>query len=128
LLRAQLRRQKVLKLNVQAQPGKAFSDDEKDRMHAAASQSRSPSIRPALALAVNAGMRDSEMKRVQWLNSEVLSALVEHTKWYAKQFGELRPTWYVFSFGRPGQMDPSRPITTLKTAWKNVRSKAKVTG
>jgi integrase len=154
LLRAQLRRQKALKLKVETQPGKAFSDDEKDRMYAAAGQSRSPCIRPALALALNAGMRDSEMKRVQWLqidfhkailtvgksksdagagrtiplNSEVLRALVEHAKWYAKQFGELRPTWYVFPFGRIGEMDPSRPITSLKKAWTNVRAKAKVTG
>ena len=30
--------------------------------------------------------------------------------------------------GRRGGMDPSRPITTLKTAWTNVRKKAKVSG
>jgi integrase len=154
LLRAELRRKKALKLDVSAQPGKAFSIEQKDAMVFAAEQSRSPLILPALILALNAGMRDSEIKRTQWsqidfakamltvgksktaagegrtipLNSEILAALLEHAKWYAKTFGELRPDWYVFPFGRRGGMDPTRPITTLKTAWNTVRRKALVNG
>jgi integrase len=154
LLRAELRRQKTLKLKVSAQPGKAFNIDEKDAIVSAAEQSRSPLILPALTLALNAGMRDGEIKRAQWsqidfakailtvgksktaagegrtipLNAEVLEALLAHAKWYVKTFGELRPDWYVFPFGRRGGMDPARPITTLKTAWTTVRAKAGVKG
>jgi integrase len=154
ILRAELRRQKILKLKVSTQPGKAFSVEQKDSMVSAAKLSRSPLILPALTLALNAGMRDGEIKRTQWsqidftkailtvgrskttagegrtipLNTEILEALVKHAKWYVKRFGELRPDWYVFPFGRRGAMDPTRPVTTLKTAWKTVRKKAVVSG
>ncbi len=154
LLRSELKRKKLLKLKVGEQPGKAFDVAEKDRMLLAAEKSRSPLILPALALALNAGMRDAEIKTTQWsqidfskliltvgkskttagegrtipLNSEILPALLKHAKWYTNKFGELRPEWYVFPFGRRGHMDPSRPVTTLKTAWGGVRKNAKVQG
>jgi integrase len=154
LLRVELRRGKELKLAVSAQPGKAFSVEQKDAMMVAAAKSRSPLILPALTLALNAGMRDAEIKRTRWsqidfakgiltvgnaksaagegrtipLNTEVLDALLAHAKWYVKKFGETRKDWFLFPFGRRGGMDPSRSITTLKTAWTNVRTNAKVTG
>jgi integrase len=154
LLRNQLRRKRQLKLKVSEQPGKAFDVAEKDRMLLAAEKSRSPLILPALTLALNAGMRDAEIKTTRWsqidfskliltvgkskttagegrtipLNSEILPALLKHAKWYTKKFGELRPEWYVFPFGRRGHMDPSRSVTTLKTAWGGVRKNAKVQG
>ena len=154
LLRSELKRKKLLKLKVGGQPGKAFDVAEKDRMLLAAEKSRSPLILPALTLALNAGMRDAEIKTTQWsqidfskliltvgkskttagegrtipLNSEILPALLKHAEWYTKKFGELRPEWYVFPFGRRGHMDPSRPVTTLKTAWGGVRKNANVQG
>ena len=33
----------------------------------------------------------------------------------------------MFPFGKPRPCDPTRPVTTLKTAWRNLREKAKVT-
>jgi hypothetical protein len=51
-----------------------------------------------------------------------------HVQWYEKKFGKIRPEWYVFPFGKPSPSDPTRHVTTLKTAWSNVREKAKVTG
>jgi integrase len=154
LLRRELKRRRILKLAVSEQPGKAFDVAEKDRMMRAAAKSRSPLILPALTLALNAGMRDGEIKRTKWsqidfskailtvgksktmagqgrtipLNSEILQALLEHAKWYAKKFGELNPDWYVFPFGRRGHMDPTRSVTTLKTAWTGVRRTAGVQG
>ena len=62
------------------------------------------------------------------LNSSLLPVLREYAVWYREKFGETRPEWYVFPFGRPRPSDPTRPITTFKTAWKNVRKNAKVTG
>jgi len=143
LLRSRLRRKKKLNLKVTELPGKAFDVTEKDRMLLAAETSRSPLILPALTLGLNAAMRDAEIKTTRWsqidfskliltvgksktaagegrtipLNSEILPALLKHAEWYVKKFGELRPEWYVFPFGRRGRMDPSRHITTLKTAW-----------
>jgi integrase len=34
----------------------------------------------------------------------------------------------VFPFGKPRPKDPTRAQTTLKTAWRNVKTKAKVSG
>ena len=58
----------------------------------------------------------------------MLPALTEYVAWYTDRFGEIRPEWYVFPFGKPRPSDPTRPVTTLKTAWSNVRDNANVTG
>jgi len=69
------------------------------------------------------------------LNSTLLKAMVEYSKWYTKRFHTIQPEWYVFParIGRPesGQkrpLDPTRPMVTLKTSWKNVKTKAEVKG
>jgi integrase len=56
------------------------------------------------------------------------SVLSDYAEWYRERFDSIQPQWYVFPFGEPTPSDPSRPVTTLKTAWNNVRKKAKVTG
>ena len=38
------------------------------------------------------------------------------------------PEWYVFPAGKGQPNDPTRPVTTLRTAWITVRDKAKVVG
>ena len=103
---------------------------------------------------MNSGMRDAEIRGLQWgrvnlvkailtvgaskteagegrtipLNSLLLAALVEYSKWYTARFGTIQPEWYVFAFGKPWPQDPTRPVVTLKTSWNNVRKKAGVTG
>jgi hypothetical protein len=51
-----------------------------------------------------------------------------HAEWYALRFGRIEPDWYLFPFGRANHLDPTRPITTIKTAWANARERAGVTG
>jgi integrase len=178
LIRARLKREKALKLKVPPSPGKAFSVEEQERMLAVALESTraarlacerqacgvkpakgdkqggSPSIYPALVLALNCGMRDSEIKSLAWrqidfekriltvgrsktdagagrtipLNGTVLDALVDHTRWYVERFRETRPEWFVFPGGGRSPKDPSVPIKSLKTAWKQVRKAAGVSG
>ena len=153
-IRAKMRRQKTLKLTVRNSVGKAFPAADKQKLLSAARAARSPAIYPALMLALNAGLRDAEIRGLQWkrmdllkaylivgesktdagtgrtvpLNSALLEAIVEYAKWYAARFGTIQPVWYVFAFGKPRPQDPTRPVVTLKTAWKNVRKKAGVTG
>ena len=112
-------------------------------------------------LALNAGMRDAEIRGLQWgrmdlfkayltvgdskteagegrtipLNSDLLEAMVEYSKWYTKRFHTMKPEWYVFparigtpATGRKRPLDPTKPMVTLKTSWNNVKTKAKVTG
>jgi integrase len=154
VLRARLRKKKMLKLKVRRTVGKAYSIEEKDRMLEEARKARSPHIFPALTLALNAGMRDAEIKNLTWdqinfakkflavgrsktdagegrtipLNSSLFEVLRNYAEWYREKFGEIRPEWFLFPFGKPVPSDPTRPVTTLKTAWNNVRTNAKVQG
>jgi integrase len=154
VIRVRLRRQKKLRLIIRRQVGKAFAPEEKEALLAAAKTARSPAIYPALMLALNAGMRDSEIRGLQWdrldlvkailtvgaskteagegrtipLNSALLGAMVSYSKWYTERFGTIRPEWYVFPFGKPRPKDPTRPMVTLKTSWDNARKKAGVSG
>jgi integrase len=137
-------------------PGKAFKTQEQDELVAGAGTSRSPHIKHAIIYERNAGMRAGELKGMQWfqftinrrdntltigpgktikgegriipLNDELLEAYEERRAWYIKTFGEIKPEWHVFPFGRRGHMDPTRPVTTLKTAWKTVKRKTGIEG
>ncbi len=153
-IRAKLRRARALKLTVRTQVARAFSEEEKEKLLAAAKARRSPAIYPALMLALHTGLRDAEVLGLQWgrldllkavvtvgdskteagqgrtipLNSDVLAALVDHSKWFLKKFGTTHPALYVFPFGKPQPTDATRPMTTLKTSWAKVKKDAGVTG
>ena len=154
VIRVRLRRRKTLKLAVRRGPGKAYTTEEKAAMLAAAKAARSRAIYPALMLALNTGERDAEIRGLQWervdlakamltvgeskteagegrtipLNSVLLQAMVDYSKWYTQRFGTIQPGWYVFPFGKPRPKDPTRPMVTLKTSWNNVRKNAGVSG
>jgi integrase len=66
ILRARLRKKKMLKLKVRKSIGKAYNEDEKGRMLDKASTARSTHIRLALCMALNAGMRDKEIRTLTW--------------------------------------------------------------
>ncbi len=154
LIRLHLRKQKQLKLAVSKQIGKAFDSEETESLTQRARESKSPHMYPAFMLARNAALRDSEIKTLTWgrvnlkaktlqvgksksdagegriipLNSDLFDALVEHRAWCQERFGEVRSEWYLFPWGKPMPRDPTRHVTSLKTAWKNMRRKAAVTG
>ena len=105
-------------------------------------------------LALNAGLRNGEIRQLRWnqvdlkkqfltvgkskteagegrtipLNGALREALRHHAEWYMLRFGKIEPDWYLFPFGRANHLDPTRPITTIKTAWKNAKERAGVTG
>ena len=154
ILRVRLRKKKMLKLKVRNRIGKAYTEEEKQRMLGEAAKARSPHIYLALTLALNAGMRDAEIKSLSWtqidfakkflavgrskteggegrtipLNSDLFGVLTDYVEWYKLKFGATRPEWYVFPFGSPQPTDPTRHVTTLKTVWSNIREKAGVKG
>lgn len=154
-IRAKLKRERSLKLkSIGQRVARAFTPEEKTAMLAAAKARRSPAIYPALVLALNAGLRDAEIRGLQWervnlrdavltvgaskteagegrtipLNADALAALVEHSKWFLKRFGAMRPEYYIFPFGKPQPTDPTRPARTFKTAWAKVKEAAGATG
>jgi integrase len=155
LVRATLRRDKALNLMLPPSPGRAYSAEEKARMLEEAQKLRTPQMYAAFALDLNTGLRDKELRQIRWsqidlvdkkaltvgkaktaagtgrvipLNETALAALVAHAAWYTRRFGECRPEWFVFAFGAPLPKDPTRPITSFKTAWTTVREKAGVKG
>jgi integrase len=154
VIRAHLKETMQLKLTVHKNIGKAFDSEETEGLATKAKSSRSPHMYPAFMLARNGGLRDTEIKTLTWgqinlvaktvqvgrakseagegrivpLNSEVYQALVDHRAWYRKRFGEIKDEWYVFPWGKPRPSDPTRHITSFKTAWKTTRTNAKVKG
>ncbi len=155
LIRASLRRDKALKLALPPSPGRPYSSAEKTRMLEEAQKLRTPQMHAALALDLNTGLRDKELREIRWeqidlvqkktltvgkskteagtgrvipLNVTAIAALEAHAAWYIRRFGECKPEWFVFAFGSPLPNDPTRPITSFKTAWIQVRQKAGVKG
>ena len=153
-IRGTLRRKKALKLPVPPSPGKPYSADEKARMLEEAQKLRTPMLRAALALDLNTGLRDKELREIRWeqidlvnkvltvgksktdagtgrrvpLNETAMEALTAHAAWYTKRFKACKPEWCAFPFGTPLPKDPTRPITSFKTAWIKVRKEADVKG
>jgi integrase len=153
-IRAKLKRANDLKLATGRQIAKAFTVEDKEALLKEAKARRSPSVYPALMLALHAGMRDAELRGLQWgrvdlqkaiiaiadakteagegrtipLNADALAALVDHFRWFLQKFGETRPEWYLFPFGQPQPVDPTRPVTSFKGSWTEIRKKTGVMG
>src|SRR6266700_658787 len=61
------------------------------------------------------------------LNSVLYEALSAYSKWYTERFGEIRPEWYVFPFGKPRPNDPTRPVTMGTGMSSRVQSSSRLT-
>jgi integrase len=154
-IRAQLRKQKQLKLKAGKRIGKAYSVEEKaDLVRETKAAPRSKAVYLGTMLALHAALRHKEIRHLQIadvnmvtriitvgktkteagsgrtipMNDDLFEAVVEYMKWYTDRFGIVQPTWYLFPFGKPRPSDPTRPQTTLRTGWKNARIRAKVEG
>jgi integrase len=119
----------------------------------AAEKNRSPLIYPFIRIALLTGMRGGEIRTLQVgrvnlrdkalrvgraktpagegrgipMNAELFATISNQVGWLKKTFGEPEPEWYLFPFCntvRP--IDPTRPVTSLKTAWESVRTAAAV--
>src|SRR6266567_9479614 len=66
LVRATLRRDKALKLPLPASPGRPYSTEEKARMLEEAQKLRTPQMHAALAVDLNTGLRDKELREIRW--------------------------------------------------------------
>ncbi len=114
IVRAQLRKEKQLKLKVRTRIGKAFDTSETNKLSTEVAKSRSPHIYMAFTLARNAGLRDTEIKTLTWgqinltarfltvgrakteagegrtipFNDELYEAFVQHQAEYEKKFGQ----------------------------------------
>ena len=72
LLRVRLRKRKMLKLKAGRESiAKAYTVEEKERMLAEAKKARSPTSFPPSWLALNAGIRDAELKNLTWAQMDL---------------------------------------------------------
>ena len=60
------------------------------------------------------------------MNLELFYVLSKHAEWYTDRFGGVNQGFYIFPFGKPVPNDPTRPTTTMKTAWGTLRERAGV--
>jgi integrase len=86
-------------------------------------------------LIVGRSKTDAGEGRTIPLNNTLFRALIDHCRWYTDRFGSIKPEWYVFPgrVGRPEKgrerpLDPTKPVTSFKTAWASVRDRAGVAG
>lgn len=114
----------VKPLRARSDIGKALSRDEESRLLAAARQSRSRSLHPALVIAIHTGLRSAELRTLQWNRVDLIegclivgksktaggegrtvplsaTALATLKDWRA-QFPEAKPSHYVFPSERAG--------------------------
>ena len=54
------------------------------------------------------------------MNNDLFLLLSAHAAWFTEKFGAALPEHYLFPFGSVPN-DPTRPTTTLKTAWDSIR-------
>ena len=113
---------------------------------------RSEMIKPAIAFALNATLRDSEIRTLIWerinflkgiitvgrsktaagtgrtipINSELREILEGYRAWYENKIGPAKPESHVFPYGKNRPWVTSRPVSSFKTAWENVRERAGV--
>ena len=133
--------------------GRALSSEEEGRILGAAAENKSPYILPFIRIALLTGMRAGEIRRMQVfqldiekrqirvgkakteagtgrpipMNAAMWETVSGQLDWLREKFGKLQPNWYLFPFcDRVQPVDPSKPVTTVKSSWESVRLAAGV--
>jgi len=135
--------------------GRALSPDEEQALLDEAAKNRSGYVHPFIHIALSTGMRYSEIRTLRWsqldlkarvitvgkakteggsgrmipMGDNLIAVIEMHRDWCLKKLeaAAVSPDWCVFPFSnRVKPVDPSRPATTIKTAWEAVREKADV--
>jgi integrase len=144
---------KVRKQEERKDVGQALSPEEEKRLlDAAGKKKRWEHAAVIIRALLLTGMRSGELTGAAWrqvdfekrvltvgraktssgtgrqipMNGDLFALLSAHAAWFTKKFGETRPEYYLFPFGKPQPTDPMRPISTLKTVWSSIRAEAKV--
>lgn len=145
---------RVKRLEENHDVGRALETREEQAILDAAAKNQSRLIYPFLYTLAWTGMRSDEARTLRWsqvdlresgeirvggakteagrgrripISGNLRAVLVQHAAWCESQLGPIQPDWYVFPLSnRLALKDPMRPVTSLKTAWESVRTKANV--
>jgi integrase len=132
--------------------GRAISPEQESTLLKVASEPRysDSALYPIVVLALNTAMRSQEIKTLRWSQVDLIhrslivgkskteagsgrliplnqSAVTVLAKW-ASRTPEASPEHFVFPACENHKIDPSRPIASFRTAWRNVRKAAGLTG
>lgn len=144
---------KIKKLEENHDAGRALEPEEEKRVLDAAAANPSKYIYPFLVTLAWTGMRSDEARTLRWsqvdldapqivvgkaktaagtgraipMSAVLKAALQAHAAFCARKLGPIQPEWYVFPLSnRTRPIDPAQPVTSLKTAWETVKTKAGV--
>jgi len=144
---------KLKRLEENHDVGRALEPDEERAILEMAAKNRSRLIYPFLYTLAWTGMRSDEARTLRWsqvnfeggevvvgkskteagkgrripMSANLKAVLTTHASMCAAKLGELRPEWFAFPLSnRLAFKDPTKPVTTMKTAWESVREAAKV--
>jgi integrase len=133
-------------------PRSPAGNQEEARLLKAAGEARSPVLATFVKALLLTGMRCGELTGMRWeqvnleqrvitvgeaktnagtgrqipMNQELVDMMKDHATWFTKRFGETRPEHYLFPAGERSPNDPTRPTSSFKTAWGNLRDDANV--
>ncbi len=142
-----------LRLEERRDVGRALSPEEEQGIVDAAARNVSRMIHPVVRIALVTGMRRDEIRLLRWnqinfeekeitvgraksekgtgrmipFGEKLAAVLSMYVSWYVSKLGPIQEDWYVFPFSnRRMPVDPTRPVTSIKTAWESVRETAGV--
>jgi integrase len=129
--------------------GRALLPEEEAALLGAAAVNSSPYIDRFIRIALTSVMRSGEIRTLQVgrvnfadrtlqvgraksrrgtgrvipMNPDLYELLAAQVAWLEEKFGPVQPHWYLFPFYDKARRptDPSRPVTTIKSAWEGVR-------
>jgi integrase len=141
-----LKKDKKLKLTERNDVGRALTVEEEKSLLAQTRASLSPHIHAAVTIALQTGLRYSEIRRLQWRQidflkkmltvgksktragtrrtiplSELLNTLAERQAWYREHIGKPEGDHYVFPNFRDKRFDQSRFPTSIRPGMPSVR-------
>jgi len=145
---------RVKKLDENHDVGRALDKSEESAILETAACNQSRLIYPFVFTLAWTGLRSDEARTLRWsqvnfdgageisvggsktdagkgrripMTANLKAVLSQHAAWCESKLGPLQPNWYVFpSSNRLALVNPLRPVTSLKTAWDSVRTKAGV--
>ena len=143
---------KVRKQEERKDVGKALMPEQESRLLEEAVRTRSGIMRTFVPVSLLTGMRSTENRTLRWeqldfanrvvtvgraksssgtgrqipMNDDLVGVLSAHAHWFTRRFGETKPEFYLYPFGKPGTEDPAKPITDISSAWDTLRKRAGV--
>lgn len=132
--------------------GRALSVEEEARLLKELEEARSPVLATFVKALLLTAMRCGELSLMRWeqvdfaqrvmtvgkaktdagtgrqipMNQELFDVMTAHARWFTERFGETLPEHFLFPAGECWPNDPTQPSKRFKTAWGNLREKAKV--